>query len=72
MKDINEAALKSNKKYGLFNNRSRRKANALIEEAQKQQNIMRDIAEDASDLNALANNDLNYLNYNFNILGGYD
>jgi hypothetical protein len=33
MKDINEAALKSNKKYGLFNNRSRRKANALIEEA---------------------------------------
>jgi hypothetical protein len=33
---------------------------------------MRDIAEDASDLNALANNDLNYLNYNFNILGGYD
>lgn len=72
MKDINEAALKSNKKYGLFSNRSRKKANALIEEAQKQQNIMRDIAEDASDLNALANNDLNYLNYNFNILGGYD
>ena len=70
--DINNAASKANKKYGLFSGSSRRKANEQIADARRQQNIMTGIANDARDIQAMSGNDLNYLNYNFNLSGGYD
>jgi hypothetical protein len=33
---------------------------------------MTNIADEASDIQSLAGNDLNYTNYNFNMSGGYD
>ena len=69
---INDAASKAGKKYGMFSSGSRRRANRLIAEAKRQQNIMTDIADEAADQRALAGNDLNYTNYNFNMSGGYD
>ena len=72
MTDITNAANKAGKKYGLFSGGSRRKANNLIDEAVRQQNIMTDIANEASDMQAMAGNDLNYTNYQFDINGGYD
>ena len=68
---INDAASKAGKKYGWFSNRKRKKANALINEAERQQNIMTDIADKAMDQKAMVN-DLNYINYDFNLSGGYD
>ena len=68
---INDAASKAGKKYGWFSNRKRKKANALINEAERQQNIMTDIADEATDQRAIVN-DLNYIDYNFNLSGGYD
>lgn len=72
MTDITNAANKAGKKYGLFSGGSRRKANNLIDEAVRQQNIMTDIANDASDMQAMAGNGFNYTNYQFGINGGYD
>lgn len=69
---INNAQSKAGQKYGLFNNGARKKANRLIAEAKRQQGIMTDIAEEASDQKALAGNDLNYIQYNMDINGGYD
>ena len=69
---INQADAKSNKKYGLFSSGSRRKANRYIDEAKRQQNLMTNIADEAMDQRALAGNDLNYINYNVNMSGGYD
>lgn len=70
--DINNAASKAGKKYGLFSSRARRNANRQIAEARRQQNIMTDIADDARDMQAMAGNDFNYINYQFDINGGYD
>ena len=70
--DINNAASKAGKKYGLFSSGARRDANRQIAEAKRQQNIMTDIADEASMQKAMSGNDLNYLNYNFNLSGGYD
>ena len=70
--DINNAASKANKKYGLFSGGARRDANRQIAEARRQQNIMTGIADEASMQKAMSGNDLNYLNYNFNLSGGYD
>ena len=70
--DINNAASKANTKYGLFSGGARRKADRQINEARRQQNIMTDIANDARDMQAMSGNDLNYINYNFDINGGYD
>ena len=70
--DINNAASKAGKKYGLFSGRARRNANRQITEARRQQNIMTDIADEASMQNAMSGNDLNYINYQFDINGGYD
>ena len=72
MTDITKAASKSGKKYGLFSGSSRRKANRLMDEAEKQQNIMTGIANEARDMQVMAGNDLNYLNYDFDLMGGYD
>lgn len=70
--DINDAQSKQGKKYGMFNGGARRRANRLIADAKRQQNIMTDIAEEAYDQRMLAGNDLNYLQYNMDINGGYD
>lgn len=69
--DINDAAFKANKKYGAFSSRSRRSANRQIDQARIQQNIMTDIADTAADQRAMVN-DLNYINNQFTLNGGYD
>ena len=70
--NITNAAWNSGKKYGLFSSRKRRKANAAMNEAERQQNIMTDIADDVRDMQAMAGNDFNYTNYQFDVNGGYD
>ena len=47
--DINNAASKASKKYGLFSSGSRRKANRQIAQARAKQNLMGDISEEAND-----------------------
>lgn len=47
--DINNAAAKASKKYGLFSSGSRRKANRQIAAARTKQNLMGDISEEAID-----------------------
>lgn len=47
--DINNAAAKASKKYGLFSSGSRRKANRQIAAARAKQNLMGDISEEATD-----------------------
>lgn len=71
---INDAQSKANKKYGLFSGKARRKANRLITDARNKQNIMADIAQDASDRQSIATNmsQLNNLRYNINQNGGID
>lgn len=71
---INDAQSKANKKYGLFSGKARRKDNRLITDARNKQNIMADIAQDASDRQSIATNmsQLNNLRYNINQNGGID
>lgn len=67
---INDAKSKAGKKYGLFSSGARKKANALIDRANTQQNIMTDISDTYQD--QLANkSDLAYTRYNMNLNGGY-
>lgn len=47
--DINTAASKASKKYGLFSSGARRKANRQIADARSKQNLMGDISEEATD-----------------------
>ena len=47
--DINDAASKAGKKYGLFSSKARRKANEAIATARNQQNLMGSIADNATD-----------------------
>ena len=47
--DLNDAASKAGKKYGLFSSKARKKANSAIATAKGQQNLMGGIADDASD-----------------------
>ena len=68
---IADAASKAGKKYGLFSSGSRRRANRQIDQARIQQNIMTDIADTAADQRAMVN-DLNYINNQFTLNGGYD
>lgn len=72
--DINDAVSKAGKKYGLFSNKKRKQANKEIDAAREKQNIMTDIANEASDRRDIAVNmsDINHLNYSFNLNGGYD
>lgn len=70
--DFNIAQSKASKKYGLFSNGSRKKANRQIREATRQQNIMTDIANENQNYLAMSGNDLNYLRYGFEQDGGYD
>ena len=67
---INDAVSKANKKYGLFSNGARKRANRLIDTARTQQNIMTNISDEYQD--QLANkSDLAYVRYNTDINGGY-
>ena len=51
----NDALFKADKKYGLFSSHQRNKADQMISEAKRQQNIMSDIADEASDRFAIRN-----------------
>lgn len=46
---VDDALTKSGKKYGLFSSRARKKANAQISEAKRQQNLVAGINEEAQD-----------------------
>lgn len=72
MADVDEAASLSGKKYGAFSGSSRRKANAKIREAKRQQSIMQDISEDTTLRRNLATNmaDVNALRYSNALSGG--
>lgn len=52
---VDDALTKSGKKYGLFSRRARKKANAQISEAKRQQNLVADINEEAQDAFAASN-----------------
>lgn len=52
---VDDALTKSGKKYGLFSNRARKKANDQISEAKRQQNLVADINEEAQDAFAASN-----------------
>lgn len=47
--DLNDAASKAGKKYGLFSSKARKKANEAIATAKSRQNLMGTIADDAAD-----------------------
>ena len=47
--DLNDAASKAGKKYGLFSSKARKKANEAIATAKSRQNLMSNIADDATD-----------------------
>lgn len=72
--DINNAAAKAGKKYGLFSSGSRRKANRAIADARAKQNLMGDISEEATDqrLNVQSMGEQAGLAYSLMTDGGYN
>lgn len=74
VKNINDAASKAGKKYGLFSSGSRKEVDKQIGTARGQQGTMTGIANEASDMFSIASNmsQLNHMNYGFNLSGGYD
>lgn len=74
MSDINDAASKAGKKYGLFSGKDRRDTDNLISDVRQKQNVMTDISDNAYDLQSIATNmsDLNHIRYMTNINGGLD
>lgn len=71
---VDDALTKSGKKYGLFSNSSRKQANREIFEAKRQQNVMSDIADEATDRFNIRNSmaAINGNRYGFKMQGGYD
>lgn len=71
---LNDAAQKANKKYSALDGKKRRKANAEIAEAKRQQGIIQDIAKDTQDRQDSATYMANVgdLNYQYQMNGGYD
>ena len=71
--DINNAASKAGKKYGLFSSGSRKKANRAIADAQSKQNLMGDISDEATDqrLNVQSMGEQAGLAYSLMTDGGY-
>ena len=71
---VNDALQKSGKKYGLLSSGARKKANREIAEAKRQQAIISDIAEDATDRFNIRNSmaAINGNNYALQLQGGYD
>lgn len=67
--NISLASEKANKKYGLFSNGSRKKANRFIDETQGQMSAMTNIANEASDRKAMMS-DLNHIRYAQQLNGG--
>lgn len=55
MAKVDDALTKSGKKYGVFSGKARRKANAQIAEAKRQQNLVSDINQEAQDAFAASN-----------------
>ena len=72
--DLNDAASKADKKYGLFSSKARKKANAAIASAKTSQNLMGSIANDASDqrLAVQSMGEQAGLAYSIMTSGGYD
>lgn len=71
---IDDALIKSGKKYGAFSSGARNKANSEIELANKQQKIVSDISDEANDRFALKNS-MSAINSNrrdFAMKGGWD
>lgn len=71
--DINNAATKASKKYGLFSNSARKRANRQIAEARSKQNLMGDISDEATDqrLNVQSMGEQAGLAYSLMTDGGY-
>lgn len=70
--EINEAASKAGKQYGLFAGSARSKANRAIAEARRKQNIMGDIADEALDRRNMAASGLAGNAYKIKLQGGYN
>lgn len=71
---VNDALQKSGKKYGLFSSGARKRANAKIAEAKRQQSIISDISQDVQDRTAIrtAMAAINGNRRGFHMQGGYD
>lgn len=71
MAKVDDALTKSGKKYGAFSGKARRKANAQIAEAKRQQNLVSDINQKAQDAFAASNYSGIGLRNELALSGGY-
>lgn len=71
MAKVDDALTKSGKKYGAFSGKARRKANAQIAEAKRQQNLVSDINQEAQDAFAASNYNGIGLRNELALSGGY-
>lgn len=71
MAKVDDALTKSGKKYGAFSGKARRKANAQIAEAKRQQNLVSDINQEAQDAFAASNYSRIGLRNELALSGGY-
>ena len=71
MAKVDDALTKSGKKYGAFSGKARRKANAQIAEAKRQQNLVADINQEAQDAFAASNYSGIGLRNELALSGGY-
>lgn len=71
MAKVDDALTKSGKKYGAFSGKARRKANAQIAEAKRQQNLVSDINQEAQDAFAVSNYSGIGLRNELALSGGY-
>ena len=71
MAKVDDALTKSGKKYGAFSGKARRKANAQIAEAKRQQNLVSDINQEAQDAFAASNYSGIRLRNELALSGGY-
>lgn len=73
-RSVDDALQKSGKKYGLFSSGARKDANEEILEARRQQSIMSDIANNATDRFSIRNSmaAINGNRRRFNMQGGYN
>lgn len=72
--DMDEASKKAGKKYGLFSNKARKRANKEIAEAKRQQGIIQNIDRDSQldFLTQASMSDIYANRYNFNLSGGWN
>lgn len=71
MAKVDDALTKSGKKYGAFSGKARRKANAQIAEAKRQQNLVSDINQETQDAFAASNYSGIGLRNELALSGGY-